>query len=82
MFSGLPPKADITLRTRHVRFVPIAETMTPKRFFELFEANSALPKFWFEVSHDMEDVIDFYHLSFLELRMGETKSSRLLQMST
>jgi hypothetical protein len=22
MFSALPPKADITLRTRHVRFVP------------------------------------------------------------
>ena len=25
MFSALPPKADITLRTRHVRFVPNAE---------------------------------------------------------
>jgi len=30
----------------------------------------------------MEDVIDFYYLSFLELRMGETKSSRLLRMPT
>ncbi len=63
--------------------VKLGETMTPNRFFELFEANSsALPKFWFEVSHDMEDVIDFYHLSFFELRMGETKSSRLLRMPT
>jgi hypothetical protein len=25
MFSGLPPRADITLRTRYVRFVPTAE---------------------------------------------------------
>jgi hypothetical protein len=55
--------------------VKIGETMTPKRFFELFESNSsALPKFWLEASQDMEDVIDFYHLSFVELRMGEKKS--------
>ncbi len=25
MFSALPPKADITLRTRYVRFVPKAK---------------------------------------------------------
>jgi hypothetical protein len=25
MFSALPPKADITLRTRYVRFVPTAD---------------------------------------------------------
>jgi hypothetical protein len=28
MFSALPPKADITLRTRHVSFVPQADIGT------------------------------------------------------
>jgi hypothetical protein len=27
MFSALPPKADMTLRTRHVRFVPEADIL-------------------------------------------------------
>jgi hypothetical protein len=59
----------------------MTQSMTPKIFFECFEENShMLPKFYSEVSKDMQDIIDFYHLSFSQLRAGETKSPKLLRI--
>lgn len=64
-----------------IKNVKATETMTPETFFEAFENNSQmLPRFWVEASKDVQDAIDFYYLSFHELRMGKTKSSRLLRL--
>jgi hypothetical protein len=64
-----------------IKNVKATESMTPKAFFEAFEGNSEmLPRFWIEASKDMQDVIDFYNLTFLELRMGRTKSLRLFRL--
>ena len=52
--------------------------MTPSEFFEMFEGHpEALSKFYQEAAKDVEDLIDFYHLTFSELREGRRKSPRL-----
>jgi hypothetical protein len=52
------------------------EGMTPGEFFKTFDENrQMLPKFNQELSKDLEDTVDFYHLSFRQLRAGETKST-------
>lgn len=56
-------------------------TMTPDEFFTMFAQNlSMFPKYAGEASKDREDIFDFYHLSFAELRAGITKSNRLIQI--
>jgi len=74
--DGLTPA-----KTELLKGIHIMESMTPGNFFETFEENShMLPKFWSEVAKDLQDVIDFYNLSFSELRAGTTKSSRLIRI--
>lgn len=64
-----------------LKSLKMTEGMTPSEYFETFEKNShMLPKFYREVSKGLEDTVDFYHLSFRQLRMGEPKSTRLLRI--
>lgn len=60
----------------------MTQGMTPSEFFELFDEKShvMLPGFYREVTKDLEDTVDFYHLSFYELREGKTKSSRIFRI--
>jgi hypothetical protein len=45
------------------------EGMTPNEFFTAFANNlNVLPNYAREVSEDLEDIVDFYRLSFVELR--------------
>jgi hypothetical protein len=51
--------------------------MTPEEFFDLFEQNTvSLPRFHTERANDLQDIIDFYQISFTGLRNGETKSQK------
>ena len=55
--------------------------MTPGFFFETFEQNQGvLPRFGREMTKDLQDIIDFYHLTFRQIRAGETKSSRIFKI--
>jgi hypothetical protein len=55
--------------------------MTPGSFIDTFEENAqVLPQYYPEVSKDLSDIIDFYNLSFSELRAGETKTARTLHL--
>jgi hypothetical protein len=64
-----------------IKNVKATEGMTPQTFFEAFKENShMLPRFWSEASRDRQDVLHFYNLSFKELRMGKTKSPRILRL--
>jgi hypothetical protein len=57
------------------------ENMTPHDFFKTFEDNiGSLPNFAAEEAEDTKDVIDYYHLSFTEIRAGETKSRRIFRI--
>jgi hypothetical protein len=59
-----------------LKSLKMAEEMTPGEFFRAFDENrQLLPKFNQELSKDLEDTVDFYHLSFRQLRAGETKST-------
>jgi hypothetical protein len=74
-------KTNAPERPELMKSIAMMESMTPTRFFETFEENSQwLPKFYAEASKDMEDVIDFYNLSFSELRAGKTKSPRIFKL--
>jgi hypothetical protein len=71
----------------HKQFPDLLKTLaasqgaTPSEFFELFEHNqSALPRFSREVSEDLQDTIDFYHLSFRQIRAGETKNTCIFRI--
>lgn len=58
-----------------IKSVKATQSMTPKSFFEAFESNShMLPRFWAEASTDMQDVMDFYYLSFSQLRAGKPRA--------
>ncbi len=53
------------------------QSMTPADFFQTFEEHpEALPNFYREAAKDVEDLTDFYHLTFRELREGRRKSPR------
>ena len=55
--------------------------MTPADFFRTFEEHpEALPGFYPETTKDLEDLTDFYHLTFQELREGRRKSPRLFKL--
>ncbi len=57
------------------------EYSTPQDFFKIFRENAhVLPRFYAEQSKDLEDVIDFYHISFHDLRAGVRKSPRLIRL--
>jgi hypothetical protein len=57
------------------------QASTPSQFFNTFEENqSALPRFAREMSQDLQDIIDFYRLSFREIRAGRTKSTRIFRI--
>jgi hypothetical protein len=57
------------------------ESMTPREYFTIFEENiGMLPGYIGERSKDLADIIDFYNLSFSELRAGKTKSTRILHI--
>ena len=57
------------------------QSMTPADFFQTFEEHpDALPNFYPEVAKDVEDLTDFYHLTFRELREGKRKSPRLFTL--
>ena len=56
-----------------------SQTMTPGDFFEIFEQNTAsLPRFHTERAEDLQDIIDFYEISFAGLRTGKTKSEKVV----
>jgi hypothetical protein len=57
------------------------QSMTLADFFRTFEDHpGALPNFYPEAVKDVEDVTDFYHLTFPELREGQRKSPRLFKL--
>jgi hypothetical protein len=57
------------------------EGMTVDEFFAHFENNPGmLPNYTREVSKDLEDIRDFYNLSFAEFRAGKTKSDRIFRI--
>jgi hypothetical protein len=56
------------------------EEMTPNEFYENLDKISWLPKYIGEISKDLEDIGDFYHLSFVELRAGKTKKDRIFRI--
>jgi hypothetical protein len=57
------------------------EGMTPHEFFEAFENNlGVFPKFIGEVSKDLEDIKEFYLLSFVELHAGKTERDRITRI--
>jgi hypothetical protein len=64
-----------------IKGVASTQNMTPSAFFEAFENNSQmLPRFFSEASKDMQDIVDFYHLSFAQLRSGQTRSNRIFRL--
>jgi hypothetical protein len=57
------------------------QSMTPADFFRTFEEHpEALPNFYAEAAKDVEDLTDFYHLTFGELREGKRESARLFRL--
>jgi hypothetical protein len=57
------------------------QSMTPADFFRTLEEHpEALPNFYPEAAEDVEDLTDFYHLTFRELREGKRKSPRLFKL--
>ena len=73
---------EAAAKTDLLKGITVVQSMTPSSFFETFEENThMLPKFYSEVAKDLEDITDFYHLSFSQIRAGETKSSKLFRIS-
>ena len=69
------------LGAKLLKGLPDFEGMTPGELFTTFQNNlSVLPQFIGEASKDREDIVDFYHLSFEELRAGKTKSDRIFRI--
>ena len=57
------------------------QSMTPADFFRTFEEHpEALPNFYPEAAKDVEDLANFYHLTFQELREGKRKSPRIFKL--
>jgi hypothetical protein len=82
---ALMPKIVVPTETLGVRLLLKGardmQTMTPATFFQTFEEHSeALPHFYTEAAEDVQDLTDFYHLTFEELRSGQRKSPRLFKL--
>lgn len=72
---------DAPARKEILKNIASMQTMTPSRFFETFEENThMLPRFNAEVTKDLEDIVDFYNLSFSELHAGKTENPRKFQL--
>jgi hypothetical protein len=57
------------------------EGMTPEGFFTNFDTNpGVLPNYFGEVSKDLGDIVEFYNLSFAELRAGKARSDRIFRI--
>jgi len=55
--------------------------MTPSEFLQIFKEHPEwLPNLYQEVTKDIEDAIDFYHLTFNELREGRRQSPRVFKL--
>jgi hypothetical protein len=68
--------------TELLKNVSTTQGTTPAEFFDMFEQHQhALPRYGRELAKDLEDTIDFYHLSFRQIRAGETKSHRILRIT-
>jgi hypothetical protein len=66
-FSNLSPGIIAPLAAAKVK--RLKGTMTPGRYFQTFETNTKiLPKLTAEVSTDLQDIKDFYNLTFSRLR--------------
>ncbi len=81
---ALMPEIIIPTDTRGVELlkgVRDMQNMTPTDFFRTFEEHpEALPNFYPEAARDVEDLADFYHLTFRKLREGRRKSPRLFKL--
>jgi hypothetical protein len=72
---------ELAHTTELLKNVGMTQSMTPTDFFDMFEQlQHALPRYGRELAKDLEDTIDFYHLSFREIRAGEIKSHRILRI--
>jgi hypothetical protein len=72
---------DFPNRDEFLKNISMSQTMTPRVFFDTFEQNThMLPRFGREVADDLQDTIHFYNLSFLELRAGRIKSTRVFHL--
>jgi hypothetical protein len=82
--AALVPKIIVPEDIRGVELlkgVRDMQSMTPADFFRTFEEHrKALPNFYPEAAKDLEDVTDFYNLTFRELREGRRKSPRLFKL--
>lgn len=73
------PDGDNTIELK--QNIRSTEYTTPQEFFRIFRENAqTLPHFYAEQSKDLEDIVDFYRLSFHEIRLGIRKSPRLLRL--
>jgi hypothetical protein len=71
---------DAPMHDELMKNIRMTQTMTPAEFFRMFEENpSALPNYLSEIATDLQDITDFYHVSFAGLRAGETKSHRIIR---
>jgi len=67
-----PPEA---LKSEFLKSVTMMQTMSPTRYLETFEENpQMLPKFHSEASKDLQDIIDFYSLSFSHYAPGRPRA--------
>ena len=75
-------KPDAAGTSELLKATEMTQGMTPKEFFGLFDKriHDLLPGFYREVTEDLKDTVDFYHLAFYELREGQTKSSRIIRI--
>jgi len=68
---------EFAKKTELLKIIGQSQSMTPSKFFELFDENSSsLPHFHTERANDLQDIIDFYEISFAGLRNGEAKSQK------
>jgi hypothetical protein len=81
---ALMPEIIVPIDIRGVELLKGArgmQSMTPSDFFRTFEEHpEALPKFYPEAAKDVEDLTDFYHLTFRELREGKRESPRVFKL--
>jgi hypothetical protein len=82
--SVLMPEIIVPTDVRGVELLKSARDMrgmTPADFFRTFEEHpEVLSNFYPEAAKDVEDLTDFYHLTFQELREGKRKSPRLFKL--
>jgi hypothetical protein len=82
--TTLMPKIIVPTDIRGVELlkgVRNMQGMTPAEFFRTFEVHpEMLPNFYQEAAKDVEDLTDFYHLTFSELQEGRRKSPRVFKL--